>query len=66
MNDWIKEYDYTLECIVKDNMLITDDFIFIKEDYMKTIRTFETYKYDIFGENHFLKLNCKNNKMDKL
>ena len=31
-NDCIKEYDYTLECIVKDNMLITDDFIFIKED----------------------------------
>ena len=36
------------------------------QDYMKTIRTFETYKYDIFGEKHFLKLNCKNNKMDKL
>ena len=31
-NDCIKEYDYTLECIVKDNMLITDDFIFIKEE----------------------------------
>jgi hypothetical protein len=35
-------------------------------DYIKTIRTFEIYRYDIYGEKHYLKLNCKNNKMDKL
>ena len=35
-------------------------------DYMKTIRTFEIYRYDIFEEKHYLKLNCKNNKIKKL
>ena len=29
------------------------------QDYMKTIRTFEIYRYDIFEEKHYLKLNCK-------